>query len=330
MPIFVYWGEDSYSIEREVKALRDRTLDPAWASFNDDKISPDQLDAVVQALNQAMTPPFGGGARFVWLANTTLMQQCPANVLAELERTLPQLPDTSVLLLTSTTKPDARLKSTKLLQRYAQIQEFSVIPSWKTDQLVQRVKQVAAHVGVKLTQEGAEFLAEAVGNDTRQLYTEMEKLRCFVGEQSAPVGLDSLHRLVTMTTQTSFKLAEAIQVGNTAAALELVADLLARNEAAPAIAATLIGQFRAWLWVKLMLSLGERDERTIAQAADISNPKRVYFLQQAVRSLSLEHLQQCLPLLLNLEVNLKQGAPADITLQTAIIELCCCLHNRER
>jgi DNA polymerase-3 subunit delta len=308
-----------------VKVLRDRTLDPNWASFNEDRIFPDQPDAVMQALNQAMTPPFGNGGRFIWLVNTNITQQCPAEILTELERTLPQVPESTVLLLTSINKPDARLKSTKLLQRHAEIQEFSPIPTWKTDQLVQKVRQVAKEIGLTLTSEGVEFLAEAVGNNTRQLYTEMEKLRCFIGDSKKSLGMDTLSQLVTVTTQNSLKLADAIRQGNTAEALELVADLLARNEPPPVIVATLVGRFRTWLWIKLMINAGERDDRTIAQAAEVSNPKRIYFLQQEVKSLSLAQLQQTLPLLLDLEVSLKQGANPEITLQTKVIELCQCL-----
>lgn len=45
-------------------ALRESVLDPNWASFNYDKILP-AIDAVQTGLNQAMTPPFGSGSRFV-------------------------------------------------------------------------------------------------------------------------------------------------------------------------------------------------------------------------------------------------------------------------
>ena len=49
---------------------------------------------MVQALNQAMTPPFGSGQRFIWLVDTPIAQRCSEALLAELERTLPNIPDT--------------------------------------------------------------------------------------------------------------------------------------------------------------------------------------------------------------------------------------------
>ena len=322
MPIYLYWGEDDFALTQAVNELRESELDPSWVSFNYDKISPDQPDAVIQGLNQAMTPPFGMGKRLVWLVDTTLCQQCSENLLAELERTLPLIADESVLLLTTSNRPDGRLKSTKLLQKYAHIREFSLIPPWKTEELVKRVHSCSQKVGVKLTPMAAELLAQSVGNDTRQLFNELEKLRLYAGEASKPLNETVVATLVTANTQNSLQLAEAIRQGNGVKALELVADLLNKNEPALRIVATLVGQFRTWLWVKLMVKEGERDQKAIADAAEVGNPKRIYFLTKEVQSLSMEQLTSTLRVLLELEFSLKRGSEPLVTLQTKVIELC--------
>lgn len=322
MPVYVFWGEDEYSMQRAIADLRDRTLDPDWASFNYEKIPPEQPDGVVQALNQAMTPPFGMGKRLVWLADTTVCQRCSEELLAELERTLPAIPDATVLLLTMAGKPDGRIRSTKLLQKHAEIREFGTIPPWKTELLEKRVKQVAQAVGVTLSPQAVTLLAEAVGNDTRQLYTELEKLRLFAEAGEKAVDEQAVTALVTATTQNSLQLAEAILRGDTGRAIALVADLFNRNEPALRIVATLVGRFRTWLWVKLMLEAGERDEKAIARAAEVSNPKRIYFLQKEVRPVSLRGLRDSLAILLELEVGLKQGADEVIWMQSKVIALC--------
>jgi len=309
-------------MQRAITELRDRTLDPDWASFNLDKIGPDQADGVMTALNQAMTPPFGMGQRLVWLVDTTLCQRCSEELLAELERTLPMVPDSTMLLLTMANKPDGRIRSTKLFQKYADIREFAAIPPWKTDLLEKRVKDAAKDVGVKLSARATELLAESVGNDTRQLYTELEKLSLFTDSVSQPIDEAAVTALVTATTQNSLQLAAAIRQGDTGRAIALVADLFQRNEPALRIVATLVGQFRTWLWIKLMVESGERDEKAIAKAAEIANPKRIYFLQQEVRPLSLQSLRQTLPILLDLEMGLKQGADEVMWMQSKVIELC--------
>jgi DNA polymerase III subunit delta len=323
MPIYVYWGEDDFAIEKAVTQLRDRILDPLWTDFNYSYFAPDQPDAAISALNQAMTPAFGAGGRLVWLMNTNLGQQCPENVLAELTRTLPVIPENSHLLLTSRNKLDERLKSTKLLKQFAtEFREFALIPPWKTELIVQAVHQAAQTVGVQLTTKTAELLAESVGNDTRLLYNELEKLQLYNIDNKTPLHLDTVTQLVRNTTQNSLQLAAAIRTGDTVKALTVLNDLINAAEPGLRIVATLIGQFRTWLWVKIITECGERNPQAIAQAAEVSNPKRIYFLQQEVKFLSVQQLISVLPLLLELEVSLKQGVSEISVLQTKVIELC--------
>lgn len=322
MPIYYYWGDDEFSLAKAVDSLRSRTVDPNWASFNYTQYPPDRPDTIIEALNQAMTPPFGCGDRLVWLADTTLGQNCSEELLAELERTFPTLPENSVLLLTSRSKADGRLKSTKLLQKYADIREFALIPPWETSKLVQQVQKVAQEVGLKLTQSSVNAIADAVGNNTRQLYNELTKLRLYAGDTTKPLDVDIVARLVEANAQTSLDLVKAISTGDTAKSLTLVAQLLNRNEPALRIVATLVGQFRTWLWVKIITETRERDRQVIAQAAEISNPNRVYFLQQEVQFLGVQQLASTLPVLLELELSLKQGKEEMTVLQTKVIELC--------
>ena len=321
MPIYYYWGDDEFAITSSVQILRAQTVDSNWASFNYTQHTSDTPDAVTEALNQAMTPPFGSGSRLVWLVNTTIGQQCPDELLAQLKRTLPVVPETSVLLLTSRNKPDGRLKSTALWKEYAEeIKEFALIPPWETKQLVQQVEKIAQEVGVKLSSNSTTLIAQSVGNNTRQLYNELTKLRLYAGDSQAPISIDIVNNLVQATSQTSLDLVKVITEGNTPQALTLVGQLLNRNEPGLKIVATLVGQFRTLLWVKIMTAQ-ERDKKIIAQAAEIGNPNRVYFLQQEVKSLSVEQLVATLPLLLELEVSLKQGAEEEALLQTKVIQL---------
>ncbi len=322
MPIYLFWGSDDFAIAQATAALRTQVLNSDWESFNFDKITADQPEALTQALNQAMTPPFGAGGRLVWLVNATVCQRCPEEQLTELERTLPVLPDTTTLLFTTSSKPDSRLKSTKLLQKYAEVRDFSLIDPWKTDLIAQKVQQTAQTAGVKLTPDAITVLVEAIGSDTRRLHTELEKLRLYAGATQRSLTAEDVANLVMATTQSSFKLGTAIRTGQTGEALELVAELLRQNEPALRIVSSLVGQFRTWLWIKVMLEAGERDETAIAQAAEIGNPKRLYFLKPEVRSLSLNSLLQTLPLLLELEASLKRGADDLISLQTKVVELC--------
>jgi DNA polymerase III subunit delta len=322
MTVILYWGDDDFAIAKAVNAIQKSAIDPAWKSFNYEKITPDREDATILALDAAMTPPFGAGKRLVWLVDTTLMQQCSESLLAELDRTLPQVPDTTVLLLTSKNKPDGRLKSTKTIQKYANVQEFSLIPPWKTEELSQRVQIVAKELGLKITPDAIQLLAESVGNNTRQLYLELEKLQLLAGGAGQQIDRVMVASLVVANTQNSLQLAAAIRQGDVGTALHLVSELLNHNEPALKIVATLVGQFRTWLWVKMLLEAGEKDDRVIATAAGLGNPKRLFFIKQELQATTADRLAASLPKLLDLEFNLKRGSEPNATLQMHAIELC--------
>lgn len=322
MPIYLFWGEDDYAIARAVAQLRDKVVDPVWKEFNETKIPGDRPEAVLEAIDQARTPPFGTGERFVWLWEAAVCQQCSPELLAEIERTLPAIPDSSTLVLTTSKKLDKRLKSTKLWQAQAQVREYSPIPPWKTEEIRSRIQEAANEKSVRLTPEAIDLLCDSVGNDTRQLHVELDKLSLYEAQLRRPLAAEDISALVAVNTQTSLQLADAIRVGDAPRALSLVADLLARNEPALRIVATLSGRLRMWLRVKLEIAAGQTDEKAIARSAGVGNPKRIYILRKEVQPLTLDRLLAALPLLLELEVSLKRGAEPLATLQAKAIELC--------
>ncbi len=191
MALYFFWGDDDFALMRAVQSLQSACLDPDWVSFNLDRIMPDQHESLTIALNQAMTPPFGQGQRFVWLVDTTITQRCSEDTLATLQRTLPTIPTTTTLLFSSRGKPDRRLKSTKLLSQYAEVREFSAVPPWKTDLLLRQAKAAAQEHQVKLTSAALDYLVDAVGSNTRQLHSELEKISLFA---AAPGDLLDVQR----------------------------------------------------------------------------------------------------------------------------------------
>ncbi|HEY9767325.1 MAG TPA: DNA polymerase III subunit delta [Coleofasciculaceae cyanobacterium] len=323
MPVYLYWGEDDFAIAQAIEKLQNKVLDPNWLQFNYHKLEGDRPQAIIEGLNQAMTPIFGMGERLVWLVDTNICQQKPAaDTLVELERTLKAIPATSHLLLTTSNKPDGRLGSTKLLRKYGQVKDFSLIPPWQTELIAAQVREVAQILKLKLTSKAIALLTESVGNNTRQLWNELEKLKIYWGDNHQPLDENTVAQLVLCNTQNSLQLAAAIKDGETERALGLVTDLINRNEPALKIVATLVGQFRTWTIVKLMQSEGERDNQAIASAAGINNPNRLYFINKEVQQTTAKQLLATLPLLLELEHSLKSGAETRSALQTKIIELC--------
>lgn len=322
MAVYFYWGDDDYQISQAVKKLINTYVDPMWRDFNYIKINATGDLEIMDGLNQAVTSPFGMGGRLTWLADTTIAQRCSDSLLIELERTFNHLPVDSYILFTASNKPDGRAKSTKLIQKYAKVLEFSLIPSWKPDAIAQLVRQAAAEIDLKITSDGVDLLVDAIGNDTRRLTMELQKLQLSHYGKTKPISAKEIDALVQVSAHNSLQLATAIRTANISQSLSLLGELIRNNEVGLRICATLVGQFRTWLLIKLMQESGERDDKAIAEAAEISNPKRIYFLKQEVQGLNSQKLMRSLSILLRLEADLKHGKDETATLQTAIIELC--------
>ena len=322
MAVYFYWGDDDYQISQAVKKLINTHVDPMWRDFNYMKINAIGDLEIIDGLNQAVTSPFGMGGLLTWLADTAIAQRCSDSLLIELERTFNHLPVDSYILFTASNKPDGRAKSTKLIQKYAKVLEFSLIPSWKPDAIAQLVRQAAAEIDLKITSDGVDLLVDAIGNDTRRLTMELQKLQLSHYGKTKPISAKEIDSLVQVSAHNSLQLATAIRTANISQSLSLLGELIRNNEVGLRICATLVGQFRTWLLIKLMQESGERDDKAIAEAAEISNPKRIYFLKQEVQGLNSQKLMRSLSILLRLEADLKHGKDETATLQTAIIELC--------
>ena len=323
MSIYFFWGDDDFVINQQISKLKQDCLDPNWLEFNYHKFSGDKEDSIRDALMEAMTPPFGSSDRLVILENTTICQQCSDELLKDLKRTLSQIPSTTHLLFTSKKKPNNKLKSSKLINEYAQVKEFSLIPPWQTEALINKVREVAQKKGVNITAEGSKILANCVGNDSLLLWQEIDKLAIYQGENNHPLNDDIIKSLVNVSNQNSLQLAEAILEQNINHALQLVQDLINLNEPALRIVATLVGQFRTWAIVKTAIESGEIDDKKIAEIADIRNPKRIFFIKKQIKNKTAKQLGLSLPILLSLEADLKLGAEPLSILETKIIELCC-------
>lgn len=320
MPIHLFWGEDEFLLRREVTQLRSHILDPQWQNFNYTEYSPNSKDSIPQALADINTPPIGNGGRLVYLPSSSILGACSKEMLQQLESSLKTIPANNVLLITSTTKPDGRNKSVKLLLEHAPVKEFPLIPPWQIDALKKLVCTLASEIGVTVANDASQLLVELLGNNTRLLFTELEKLKLYTNNKTV-TALD-VKALVLPNATNSLQLANAIRSSNMAAALELLENLFNCNEPALKIVATLTTSFRRWFVVKLCVIDGCKDDSAIASLAEIKNPKQLYFIRQEVAKVPINRLQKALEVLLQLELMLKTGWDEKLAMQTQIIKIC--------
>jgi DNA polymerase-3 subunit delta len=314
MPIHLFWGDDEAARNRAVEALVQEQLDPSWASLNLSRLDGNDSAQAAQALEESRTPPFGAGARVVVVQRSPFCSQCPAELAEGFEAALGQVADGCHLLLVSSGKPDARLRTTKALQKLvkagqAHEQSFALPAIWDGAGQVELVSRTARELGLTLEPAAAEALAEAVGSDSARLASELEKLSLY-GAPGAPISGEAVQALVGGQSTNALAVGDALLAGQPAEAIARLDALLEANEPALRIVAALTSQIRGWLWVTLLERAGEQDVAVIAKAAGIGNPKRIYVMRKQIRGRQPGVFLRLLSQLLDVEAALKRGTEA--------------------
>ena len=318
IPIQLLWGDDSAALERAIQAVIDSALDPAWASVNLSRLDGSESGQARQALEEARTPPFGGGARVVLLQRSPFCNACPSELADRFEASIDAIPDSTQLLLCNPTKPDGRLRTTKALQKrvkagQAKELSFKLPAVWDGAGQRQLVERTADELALTLEPNAVDALIDAIGSDSARLTMELQKLALHAESTGSDrISAAAVQSLIDGLSTNALQVGDALLAGDPGEAIALLDALIESGEPALRIVATLSGQIRGWLWVLLLEQQGERDVAVIAKAAGIGNPKRIYVMRKQLQGRSPERCLQLLGRLLDVEAALKRGAlPGD-------------------
>ena len=181
MPIQLLWGDDSAALERAIQTVIDKDVDPCWASVNVSRLDGSESGQARQALEEASTPPFGGGARVVVLQRSPFCNACPSELADRFETALDGIPKSTHLLLCNPAKPDGRLRTTKALMKRikagaASERSFKLPAVWDGAGQRQLVERTADELKLSLEPAAVDALIDAIGSDSARLTMELQKL----------------------------------------------------------------------------------------------------------------------------------------------------------
>ena len=314
MPVHLFWGDDSAALERALNKLIDGVIDPAWTSINLSRLDGADSGQALQALEEARTPPFGGGDRLVLLQRSPFCNACPSELADRFDDALDLIPDNSHLVLCNTAKPDGRLRTTKALQKrikakQAAEQSFQLPAIWDGAGQRQLVQRTANDLNLDLEPAAIDALIDSIGNDSARLSAELQKLALHAASRgSSQITADAVGTMIDGQAANALQVGDALLEGQVGEAISCLDALIDAGEPALRIVATLTGQIRGWLWVSLMEQQGERDVAVIAKAAGIGNPKRIYVMRKQLQGRPPTRCLNLLGRLLEVEAALKRGA----------------------
>ncbi len=266
--ILAFLGTDE-ALVKEAALRAVQRLTPADASdFANDIVdgqaddSEDAEHIVYEALQALQTVPFFGGPKVVWLKsanflgdNQTGNAQSTVAAVDRLQQFLEAGLPPDVTFVLSASAIDKRRAFYKRLQKIATVEVFDRADisrdKWE-EKLVPLVRQRARMLGIELGQEAATLFIAMVGEDTRRLDSELEKLRVYLGPHTR-ADTDDVRAVVSKSRGgVVFEIGNAIGRRDLPAALASLQHFLDLGE-------NPVGIIRAGIIPKVRNLLGARD-----------------------------------------------------------------------
>lgn len=316
--LYLYYGPDEFSRTEAVHALR-ASLPPDVAHFNSATL--DGRSLTIEALaTTCEAVPFLADRRVV-IAHDVLKHFKTAKLRQQLLTWLPRLPDSCDLAFVEQESVDRRTSLYSYFKKHATIQEF--LPRQGKD-LLAWLNERARGLGVKLDRTAASHLADYVGDDSRALVNELEKLSCYVG-RGGKITADDVILLVQDNQEYNlFAFMDNLSQRQRGAALQGLHALLEEGQAPAYILFMVIRQVRILLNVEPFAGQRPRSNNVNDIAAQVNQkPFVVKKALEQVKRFRAGELAALHDRLLELDHATKRGQiQADIALDMVVLEVC--------
>ena len=318
MPIQIIWGNDLNASNKFIKKIIDEKVSKTWGEINISYLNGDDDNQIKQAFDEILTPPLGDGSRVVVLKNNPLFTNKNEEIRLKFEKIYQNIPSNTYFLLQNTKKPDSRLKSTKFIQNLIKKDlvietSFSLPDVWDFEGQKRYLECTANSMNIHLGKGTADLIIDSVGNDSFNLVSELSKAKIYLSainnneNKELILESDDVKKIFNDQQSNIFKIIDHLLQNSISDGLIEIYYLLKKGEPALRLNAGLISQIRMHTIVKLLHKSGEQDLSKICKLANISNPKRIFFIRKKVNNISSDFLIKLMSNLLDIESSLKKG-----------------------
>ena len=318
MPIQIIWGNDLNASNKFIKKIIDEKVSKTWGEINISYLNGDDDNQIKQAFDEILTPPLGDGSRVIVLKNNPIFTNKNEAIRIKFEKIYQNIPNNTYFLLQNTKKPDSRLKSTKFIQNLikkdlASETSFSLPDIWDFEGQKRYIEATANSLNINLGKGTADLIINSVGNDSFNLMSQLAKAKIYLSasnnneNKELILKSDDVKKIFNDHQSNIFKVIDHLLQNSINEALIEIHYLLKKGEPALRLNAGLISQIRMHTIVKLLHKSGEQDLSEICKLANVSNPKRIYFIRKKVNNTSSDFLIKLMSNLLDIESSLKKG-----------------------
>ena len=311
-PLYLLYGDEPYLVERGVKKLLERAVDPGFRDFNLNVFYGNECKGD-EVFGAAQTLPMFAERRVVLVKKGGELTAGAMEILLSYL----QDPSPSTCLVLQAEKIDGRKKFFAEFKKRGELVEFK---RPYENQLGPYVRDEVRAAGKKIDAAAAELLAYLVGNNLQELVSQIEKLCVYCGKKEV-IGVAEVKAIVSDTkVENVFEFTDALGAKDLGRALRMLTSLLQDGEAPLRVLGAVARHFRQ-LWQVRELLDRKVPPGDLAKASGI-NP---YFLKKVTdqaRNYKVSELKLVFERMLELDLAFKSGGRADALFERFVMEAC--------
>jgi DNA polymerase III subunit delta len=248
-PLYLFYGEDAFLIDRTVDQLKKLLVDPRAASFNFSLYYGGESEPR-QVINTAQTLPLAGKRRLVVVREADQFKSSWKDFAAYCEHPLP-----STCLVFCSGASTLKADITSLFKKNGAAVRFyhpfsSEMPEW--------IRRMAGERNKKMSRDAAALLGEYLENDLQRISNELEKIALYAGERNV-IEREHVEAVIAAAKEVSvFSLTDCLAGKDRVQALGILQHLLGVGESPLKILAMIARHYR------LMARAGEMVHNGIA------------------------------------------------------------------
>ena len=313
-PYYLFHGPGEFRLQKVLEKIRADFVPASAQDLNVEILYGGEIEPA-EIVARARSMPFLASNRLIIVRRT---EKFPTE---SLNRFLPYLeePVTSTCLIFVAAKADYKKKFFKFIREQGRAVLFREL---KDREVLPWIKEAAKELGLEIEGRACAQLQQIVGNRSRDLHAELEKLSLRHG--SAKVGVEQVRELaVHSRIYTIFELMNAVSAKQCADALRVLGRFLEEEDKRQGplqVVSMLNRQVRLLWYTKAVLAKGGGVQEVGKKlgAARFSAPDFVKYS----KSWSVDELVQGLRLLYRAEGRLKSGSHPKLIVENLILALC--------
>jgi DNA polymerase-3 subunit delta len=265
--LYLFEGEEEYTKESALDALRKQAVDQQMAVMNESTLIDPKPDALIAACE---TLPAFSDRRLVIVKESSLLtrsskadaanneeEEKPTSAKAasgDISDYLTRLPEYICLVFYARGKADGAKKLVKQIKKEGGMVSFEKLDRGK---LIKWIARELKGYGKRIDRNTADQLLFACGDEMLVLKNELGKVAAYAGEREA-ITLEDVEAAVTKSAEYRiFDLADRVAGGKAAESLSLLGEMLAAGERRLSLLSLLQRQYRQLLFAKIMLEDGQ-------------------------------------------------------------------------